>query len=139
LNADSENYRSVLALLARHKTLVSAAADPRHPAADLRLSHSRDHRPRTAQSACRIQTLPRQAVLQRPAALRRIPQTHRYTVTGYGLKVIFFHAKLYFRILRRSWAVSLPKDDQLPRTLRAVLDRVDHEIAILREEAALVA
>jgi hypothetical protein len=33
----------------------------------------------------------------------------------------------------------LPEDDQLPRTLRAVLDQLDREIAKLHEKAALAA
>lgn len=32
--------------------------------------------------------------------IHRIPKTHRYTATSYGLKVAFFYAKLYLRILR---------------------------------------
>jgi hypothetical protein len=69
----------------------------------------------------------------------RIPKTHRYTVTSYGLKVAFFHAKLYLRILRPNWAALLPQDDQLPRPLRGVLDQLDREIQKLHEEAALAA
>ena len=29
--------------------------------------------------------------------IHRIPKTHRYTATSYGLKVAFFYAKLYLR------------------------------------------
>ncbi len=32
--------------------------------------------------------------------IHRIPKTHRYTATTYGLKVAFFYSKLYLRILR---------------------------------------
>ena len=39
--------------------------------------------------------------------IHRIPATHRYTATSYGLKVAFFYAKLYLRILRPEWAALL--------------------------------
>ena len=71
--------------------------------------------------------------------IHRIPKTHRYTATSYGLKVAFFYAKLYLRILRPNWAALLPQDDQLPRSLRAVLEQLDREIAKLHDEAAIAA
>jgi hypothetical protein len=71
--------------------------------------------------------------------IHRIPKTHRYTATSYGLKVAFFYAKLYLRILRPNWAVLIPEDDTLPRSLRAVLDQLDLEIQKLHEEAAIAA
>jgi hypothetical protein len=71
--------------------------------------------------------------------IHRIPKTHRYTATSYGLKVAFFYAKLYLRILRPSWAALLPHDDRLPPPLRAALDQLDLEIRKLHEEAAFAA
>ena len=71
--------------------------------------------------------------------LHRIPKTHRYTATSYGLKVAFFSAKLYLRILRPNWAALLPNDDQLPRPLRDILDQLDRAIDKLYEEAAIAA
>lgn len=71
--------------------------------------------------------------------IHRIPKTHRYTATSYGLKVAFFYTKLYLRILRPNWAALLPEDDSLPRPLRIALDQLDREIRKLYEEAALVA
>jgi len=71
--------------------------------------------------------------------IHRIPKTHRYTVTSYGLKVAFFYAKLYLRILRPNWAALLPGADSFPRSLRTVLDQLDAEIQKLHEEAALAA
>jgi hypothetical protein len=47
--------------------------------------------------------------------IHRIPKTHRYTATGYRLKVVFFYAKLYLRILRPNWAALLPAADSIPR------------------------
>ena len=71
--------------------------------------------------------------------IHRIPHTHRYTATSYGLKVAFFYAKLYLRVLRPNWAALLPGDDQLPPPLRAVLRQLEREIENLYKEAALAA
>jgi hypothetical protein len=68
--------------------------------------------------------------------IHRIPTTHRYTATSYGLKVALFYATLHLRILRPTWAALIPEDDGLPRSLRAVLDQLDVEIRKLYEEAA---
>ncbi len=71
--------------------------------------------------------------------IHRIPKTHRYTATSYGLKVAFFYAKLYLRILRPEWAALLPINDQLPRPLRAALDQLEAQIQHIHKEAALAA
>jgi hypothetical protein len=71
--------------------------------------------------------------------IHRVPKTHRYTATSYGLKVAFFYAKLYLRILRPSCAALLPEDERFPSSLRAALDVLDREIQKLHEEAALAA
>ena len=71
--------------------------------------------------------------------IHRIPETHRYTVTSYGLKVAFFYAKLYLRILRPNWAALLPQDDALLSPIRAILDQLDVEIQKLHNEAAIAA
>ncbi len=71
--------------------------------------------------------------------IHRIPKTHRYTTTTYGLKVAFFFSKLYLRVLRPNWNALLPVDDGLPRPLRQVLDQLETQIRTLREEAILAA
>ena len=71
--------------------------------------------------------------------IHRIPKTHRYTTTSYGLKVALFVAKLYLRILRPEWPALLPADDQLPRPLRVALDAVEAQIRKIHEEAVLAA
>ena len=71
--------------------------------------------------------------------IHRIPKTHRYTATTYGLKVAFFYSKLYLRILRPNWSALLPETNRLPPPLRAALDQLDREIQKLHEEAALAA
>jgi hypothetical protein len=71
--------------------------------------------------------------------IHRIPGTHRYTATTYGLHVAFFYSKLYLRILRPQWPALTTAADDLPRPLRAALDQLDAAIDKIREEAALVA
>ena len=71
--------------------------------------------------------------------IHRIPNTHRYTATTYGLKVAFFYAKLYLRILRPNWPALAPRRRPLPRPLRTALDQLDAEIQKLHEEAAFAA
>ena len=71
--------------------------------------------------------------------IHRIPKTHRYTATSYGLKVAFFAAKLYLRILRPAWPALLPPEDDLPRPLRTALDALDAQIRKIHEEAVLAA
>ena len=77
--------------------------------------------------------------LRLKGVIHRIPTTHRYIATSYGLKVAFFSAKLYLRILRPEWPALLPADDQLPRPLRAALDTLDAQIRKIHEEAILAA
>ena len=77
--------------------------------------------------------------LRLKGVIHRIPKTHRYTATSYGLKVAFFCAKLYLRILRPEWAALLPPDDELPRPLRAALENLDAQIRTIHEAGALAA
>jgi hypothetical protein len=71
--------------------------------------------------------------------IHRLPGTHRYTATTYGLKVAVFYSKLYLRLLRPHWHALLPAADARPRPLRDALDRLDAEIRKLHEEAMLAA
>lgn len=77
--------------------------------------------------------------LRLKGVIHRIPKTHRYTATSYGLKVAFFCAKVYLRILRPAWAALLPAEDPMPRPLRAALDHLEAEIHKLHEESHLAA
>ncbi len=71
--------------------------------------------------------------------IHRLPKTHRYTATTYGLHVAFFYSKLYLRILRPHWLALVPDADRFPRPLRKALDHLDTAIRQLHEEAALAA
>jgi hypothetical protein len=77
--------------------------------------------------------------LRLKGVIHRIPKTHRYTATSYGLKVAFFYSKLYLRILRPEWNALLPDSDLLPRPLRMALHQLDAEIQKLYDEATLAA
>lgn len=77
--------------------------------------------------------------LRLKGVIHRIPKTHRYTATTYGLKVAFFFSTLYLRILRPEWNALLPESDHLPRPLRAALDQLDAEIQTLHAESAFAA
>jgi hypothetical protein len=78
-------------------------------------------------------------VPHRKGIIHRIAGTHRYTVTSYGLRVAFFCAKLYLRILRPASPACAAVDDQLPRPLRVALDNLDAAIRRIHEEAELAA
>ena len=105
--------------------------------------HNRDLRPHVASLLGRPYSAAQMTYdlrrLRLKGLIHRIPKTHRYTVTTYGLKVAFFYSKLYLRILRPHWTALLPADDALPRPLRQALDQLDTEIRKLHEEAALAA
>jgi hypothetical protein len=70
--------------------------------------------------------------------IARIPKTHRYSVTTYGLRVALFCSKLFLRILRPAWPALLPAaSDQIPRPLRSAFLRLDSEIQKLSSNANL--
>lgn len=77
--------------------------------------------------------------LRLKGVIHRIPKTHRYTATSYGLKVAFFCAKLYLRILRPEWTALLPPEDSVPRPLRAALDHLEEVVRKIHEEAHIAA
>ena len=105
--------------------------------------HNRDLRPQVEALLGRPYTSAQMTYdlrrLRLKGLIHRIPNTHRYTATSYGLKVAFFYSKLYLRILRPQWNALLPATDHLPRPLRAALDQLDAEIQKLHQEAALAA
>jgi hypothetical protein len=71
--------------------------------------------------------------------IHRVPGSHRYTATTYGLKVAFFYSKLYLRILRPQWAALIPDEDRLPRPLRTALNQLQLAIDNIYDHAALKA
>jgi hypothetical protein len=77
--------------------------------------------------------------LRLKGVIHRLPGTHRYTATTYGLKVAFFYSKLYLRILRPQWAALIPDEDRLPRPLRTALNQLQLAIDNIYDHAALKA
>jgi hypothetical protein len=67
--------------------------------------------------------------------IHRIPQSHRYTATTYGLKVAFFYSKLYLRILRPNWTALLPDDNPVHPLLSAALNQLDAAIERIYADA----
>ena len=69
--------------------------------------------------------------------IERVPRTHRYTLTIFGLRVAFFCSKVYLRILRPGSAALLDPPDDLPHPLRDALRRLDQAIDQLCAAAQL--
>ena len=67
--------------------------------------------------------------------ITRIPRTHRYVVTTYGLRVALFFSKLYLRVLRPGWRTVAEAAHDVSRPLRQAFRRVEKEIARLYQNA----
>jgi hypothetical protein len=67
----------------------------------------------------------------------RVPRTHRYTLTSFGLRVAFFCSKVHLRILRPGSATLVDPPDDLPHPLRDALRRLDQAIDQLCAAAQL--
>lgn len=70
--------------------------------------------------------------------IARSPNSHRYTVTSYDLRVALFCSKLFLRILRPNWPALLdPQPDSIPRPLRTAFLKLDAEIQRVCDHARL--
>jgi len=70
--------------------------------------------------------------------IARVPKSHRYTITSYGLRVALFCSKLFLRILRPAWPALLDQDaDAIPRPLRAAFLKLDAELQRICDLAQL--
>ena len=69
--------------------------------------------------------------------IHRVPKTHGYVITSYGLKVALFFTKVYLRIVRPGWAAIGEPADDIPRPLRSALEQLDIEIARICDEAQI--
>jgi hypothetical protein len=69
--------------------------------------------------------------------IERVPRTHRYTLTSFGLRVAFFCSKVHLRILRPGSTALLDPPDDLPHPLRDALRRLDQAIELLYAAAQL--
>jgi hypothetical protein len=69
--------------------------------------------------------------------IARLPDSNRYIVTSYGLRVALFCSKLYLRLLRPAWAAFDPRDDAIPHPLRSAFQELDLKIQAIRDAANL--
>jgi hypothetical protein len=72
--------------------------------------------------------------------IARVPKSHRYTLTTYGLRVALFYSKLYLRILRPAWPALLAHpSDSIPRPLRDAFLKLEAVVQKLSSVAQLKA
>jgi hypothetical protein len=57
--------------------------------------------------------------------IERIPKTHRYRLTAFGLRVAVFCTRAYSRILRPGLGLVLPATSSLPTPLRRSFDKLE--------------
>jgi hypothetical protein len=61
--------------------------------------------------------------------IQRIPKTHRYRLTDFGLRTTVFCTRAYARIFRHGVALLLPATSPVPNPLRRCFDKLNHQIA----------
>ena len=71
--------------------------------------------------------------------IERIPNSHRYRVTDFGLRAAWFFTRTYSRILRPGLGRILPELSQPKGPLRRCFDKLDQEVTSWIEEAKLAA
>lgn len=71
--------------------------------------------------------------------IERIPQTHRYRLTSFGIRVAVFCTRAYSRILRPGLGLILPAASSFPCSLRRSFDRLEQEVTSWVEQAKLAA
>ena len=71
--------------------------------------------------------------------VQRIPKSHRYRVTDFGLRVVMFFTRAYTRIFRRGLAIATP--DKLEMTARCAtsFDHLQNAIDAWCDRAHLAA
>ncbi len=75
--------------------------------------------------------------LGRRGLIARIQGSHLYVLTTYGLKVAFFYAKLYLRILRPAWAAVESNVRTIPHRIQQAFQRLTRELDRLVQQAKL--
>jgi hypothetical protein len=71
--------------------------------------------------------------------IQRIPKTHRYRLTDFGLRTAMFCTRSYARIFRRGFGMVLPATCPVPTSLRRSFDRVQQEINAWVDQVKLAA
>jgi DNA-binding MarR family transcriptional regulator len=71
--------------------------------------------------------------------IERIPNSHRYRLTGFGLRIGWFFTRAYARILRPGLASALPELPAPNQALRHCFDKLDQEVKAWVDKAKLAA
>jgi hypothetical protein len=71
--------------------------------------------------------------------IQRIPKTHRYRLTDFGLRTTVFCTRAYARIFRHGVGLLLPATSPVPNPLRRCFDKLNHEIAAWVDQTKMVA
>lgn len=71
--------------------------------------------------------------------IERIPKSHRYRLTDFGLRVAAFCTRTYARILRPGLGLVLPATSSLPCRLRRSFDKLEQEVNSWVDQARLAA
>jgi hypothetical protein len=71
--------------------------------------------------------------------IERIPKTHRYRLTSFGLRIALFFSRTYARLLRPGLACLTPKAPSGNPRLRQAFEKLEGEIHRFCEEEKLVA
>jgi hypothetical protein len=71
--------------------------------------------------------------------IHRIPKTHRYRLTNFGLRAAVFCTRTYARIFRRGMGMALPATSPVPSTLLRCFDKLEQEINSWVDRAKMVA
>jgi hypothetical protein len=71
--------------------------------------------------------------------IERIPKTHRYRLTSFGLRVSLFCTRAYSRIFRPGLGLTLPSTPSCPSSLRRTFDRLEQEVTAWVNHAKLAA
>ncbi|HKD04782.1 MAG TPA: hypothetical protein VKB79_02670, partial [Bryobacteraceae bacterium] len=60
--------------------------------------------------------------------IERVPHSHRYRLTGLGLRVALFFTRTYDHLLRPGLGVILPTLSRSSTPLRRAFDKIDSEV-----------
>jgi hypothetical protein len=71
--------------------------------------------------------------------IHRIPRTHRYRLTNFGLRAALFCTRTYARIFRRGMGMALPATSPVPSTLLSCFDKLEQEINSWVDRAKMIA
>ncbi len=71
--------------------------------------------------------------------IQRIPKTHRYRLTDFGLRTAVFCTRAYARIFRHGIGMVLPTTSPVPNPLLRCFDKLDHEIAAWVDQVKMAA